>query len=141
MNPSRPYMRIEIDKVFTLKKAEMHAAAVNRGGGRALYQDCYTGKTLHGGDPYDYEHIYPSEWVFSTYKHILTDEQIGIVANCPENLKVTLRTINQSKGKTNPENWFGNPTNIANHGIDRSLALKTVQLAKAGIEKAAQQFT
>jgi hypothetical protein len=141
MNPSRPYLRFEIDKVFAQVKAGMHAAAVKRGGGRALYEDCYTGKSLYGGDPYDYEHIYGSEWVHSTYKHLLSDAEIAQVVNCPENVGVTLRSINQSKGKTNPETWFANPVNISNHFINISRAMKSIQQAKVGIERVVKVLT
>ena len=61
----RPYFRKEIDLAFTKRKAIMHAEALKRGGdGKALYIDCYTGKTLRGGDPYDYEHFRSSEEIF-----------------------------------------------------------------------------
>lgn len=78
----------------------MQIEALKRDGDRlALYQDCHTGKTLGGGDPYDYEHISSSEKIFMKYRHILTNEQIAEVLNCTENVAVTLRSINQSKGK------------------------------------------
>ncbi|MCH7399201.1 HNH/ENDO VII family nuclease [Belliella sp. DSM 107340] len=128
-------MRTEIDKVFNLVKAAMHREALKRGNGWALYKDCYTGQTMIGGDPYDYEHIYGSEWVHSTYKHLLTDEQIAKVVNCPENVAVTLRSINQSKGKTNPEIWFAISGNLQKHGIDGKLAMENIKNAKAAIEK------
>ena len=89
IDTDRPYRRIEIDKVFTKVKAGMQAAALLRGKARglnlAIYQDVYTGKELIGGDPYDYEHIRSSESIYNTYKSILTDEQIALVVNCPEN--------------------------------------------------------
>ncbi|WP_373522237.1 hypothetical protein [Aquiflexum sp.] len=141
MNPVRPYMRFEIDKLFSLVKSRMHQEAVTKGGGRALFQDVYTGKVLWGGDPYDYEHIYGSEWVHSAYKHLLSDEQIALVVNCPENVAVTLRSINQSKGKTDPEIWFANPRNIENHQIDHKLALANIKKAKAAIEKKVKELT
>ncbi|MBW3469255.1 hypothetical protein EGN73_15750 [Arthrospiribacter ruber] len=141
MLPSRPYLRFDIDKVFNQVKSAMHQEALKRGNGRAVYQDCYTGKTLLGGDPYDYEHIYGSEWVHSNYKHLLSDEQIALVVNCPENVKVTLRTINQSKGKTDPEVWLANPHNIEKHQIDLRLAMENAKKAKAGIEKMVKQLT
>lgn len=118
----------------------MHQEALKRGNGRALYYDCYTGQKWNGGEPYDYEHIYGSEWVHSTYKHALTDEQIALVVNCPENVAITSRTINQSKGKTAPEIWFANPENISRHGIDLKLSLANIQKAKSGIEKKVKQL-
>lgn len=132
---SRPYSRLEIDKEFTKVKATMHAEAMIRGNGRASYRDCYTGKPLIGGEDYDYEHIYSSEWVHSTYKHLLTDEQIAKVANCPENVGVTLRVINQSKGKNHPETWLATPHHMRNNDIDLPYALANVKRAKAGIER------
>ncbi|WP_245531075.1 hypothetical protein [Belliella baltica] len=134
-------MRFEIDKVFNLVKAAMHAEAMKRGYGRALYQDCYTGQTWNGGESYDYEHIYGAEWVHSAYKHLLTDEQIALVVNCPENVAITSRAINQSKGKTDPEVWFANPRNIENHRIDLKLALSNIKKAKVGIEKKVKELT
>ncbi len=140
-NPLRPYLRIDIDKVFSQVKAAMHQEAMVRGNGRALYQDCYTGQTHMGGDRYDYEHIYGSEWVHSAYKHVLTDEQIALVVNCPENVAVTSRSINQSKGKTAPEVWFANPRNIENHNIDLKHAQATIKKAKAGIERKVKELS
>ena len=134
-NPSRPYLRTEIDKVFNLVKAAMHAEAMKRGNGRALYQDCYTGQTWNGGESYDYEHIYGAEWVHSAYKHLLTDEQIALVVNCPENVAITSRAINQSKGKNHPETWLATPHHVTNNDIDLPFALANVKRAKAGIER------
>ena len=132
---SRPYSRLAIDKEFIKVKAIMHAEAEKHGDGRALYKDCYTGKTLNGGDPYDYEHIYGSEWVHTTCKHILSDEQIALVVNCPENVGVTLRVINQSKGKINPEVWLAQVHQIKNNDIDLLYALLNVKRAKAAFER------
>ncbi|WP_293010793.1 hypothetical protein, partial [Mongoliibacter sp.] len=135
-------LRFDIDKVFNLVKASMHQEACKRGiNGNALFQDCYTGKTWNGGEAYDYEHIYGSEWVHSAYKHLLTDEEIALVVNCPENVAVTSRSINQSKGKTSPEVWFANPRNIENHGIDLKLAQENIKKAKAGIEKKVKELS
>ncbi|WP_246535464.1 hypothetical protein [Litoribacter ruber] len=88
-DPNRPYWREEIDKEFSRVKARMHAEAVQRGGGVALYTDCYTGKMLRGGDPYDYEHIRSSEEIFMQYRDRLTNEQIAKLVNCPENVAVS----------------------------------------------------
>lgn len=140
-NPLRPYSRFEIDKVFIQVKATMHQAAVKRGNGNALYKDCYTGKILNGGDTYDYEHIYGSEWVFTTYKHLLTDGQIAQVVNCPDNVGVTLRRINQSKGKISPEIWLAQSIHIQNNQIDLNWAMGNVQKAKSGIDQLVKKFT
>lgn len=141
INPSRPYSRFEIDKVFNQAKAAMHKVAVIRGNGNALYRDCYTGKTLNGGDIYDYEHIYGSELVYSTYKHLLTDGQIALVVNCPENVGVTLRKINQSKGKISPEIWLAQSIHIQNNQIDLNWAMGNVLKAKSAIEQLVKEFT
>lgn len=135
-HPDRPYSRLAIDKVFTKTKAIMQQAALIRGGdGLALYIDCYTGKTLRGGDPYDYEHLRSSEAVHSQYKSLLTDEQIALVVNCPENVGVTLTFINKSKGKRKMEDWLSNPANIVVNGIDMKLTLANLKKADEGIEK------
>ncbi len=139
IDPLRPYRRIEIDKVFIKVKAGMQAAALLRGKvigmDKALYQDVYTGKELIGGDPYDYEHLRSSEAVHTQYKSLLTDEQIALVVNCSENVAVTLRCINQSKGKRKMEDWLSNPANITENGIDLKLALSNLKKADEGIER------
>ena len=138
-DPIRPYRRIEIDKVFSKVKAGMQASALLRGKARgmyrALYQDVYTGKELIGGDPYDYEHLRSSEAVYNAYKSILTDDQIALVVNCPENVAVTLTFINKSKGKRRMEDWLANPANIAVNGIDLKLTLSNLKKADEGIER------
>lgn len=144
IDATRPYRRIEIDKVFTKVKAVMHAAALLRGQLRGLYkahyQDIYTGKELIGGDPYDYEHIRSSEEIHSKYKSILTNDQIALVVNCPENVGVTLTSINKSKGKRKMEDWFSNPANIVVNGIDLKLTLANLKKADEGIESAVRGF-
>jgi hypothetical protein len=139
IDPIRPYRRIEIDKVFSKVKAEMQAAALLRGKvlgmHKALYQDVYTGKELIGGDPYDYEHLRSSEAIHTQYKSVLTDEQIALVVNCPENVAVTLTFINKSKGKRRMEDWLANPANIVVNGIDLKLTLANLIKADDGIEK------
>jgi hypothetical protein len=136
IDSKRPYRRTEIDKIFTKTKASMQQAALIRGGdGIALYIDVYTGKTLRGGDPYDYEHLRSSEAVHTQYKSSLTDEQIALVVNCPENVAVTLRCINQSKGKRKMEVWLSNPANIATNGIDLKFTLANLKKADEGIER------
>jgi hypothetical protein len=140
-DPNRPYSRLAIDKVFAKTKATMQQAALLRGGdGLALYTDVYTGKTLRGGDPYDYEHLRSSEAVHTQYKSRLTDDQIALVVNCPENVAITLSSINKSKGKRKMEDWLSNPANISNHSIDVKLTLANLKKADAGIEKFARCF-
>ena len=136
ISPDRPYSRLAIDKVFTKTKAGMQQAALIRGGdGWALYIDCYTGKILRGGDLYDYEHIRSSEAVHTRYKSLLTDEQIALVVNCPENVGVTLTFINKSKGKRKMEDWLSNPANIVVNRIDLKLTLSNLKKADEGIER------
>jgi hypothetical protein len=136
IDPNRPYSRLAIDKVFTKTKAGMQQAALIRGGdGLALYVDCYTEKTLRGGDPYDYEHLRSSEAVHTQFKSRLTDEQIALVVNCPENVGVTLSCLNKSKGKRKMEDWLSNPANILVNGIDLQLTLANLKKADEGIER------
>lgn len=135
-NPTRPYHRTEIDLLFSKVKAQMHQQALARGGdGIALYTDCYTGQTLRGGDRYDYEHIRSSEAVFMAYRDRLTNSEIAEVVNCPENVAVTLRTINQSKGKMRMEGWLANSSNLSNHGINLAFARNAIAQADKGIQK------
>ena len=140
-NPTRPYHRTEIDLLFTKVKAQMHEKALTRGGdGRALYTDCYTGNTLRGGDHYDYEHIRSSETVFMEYRDRLTNSEIAEVVNCPENVAVTLRSINQSKGKRRLEDWLSNSNNIPIYNIDVDLAKKNAAIADKGIQRKVQEI-
>lgn len=135
-NPTRPYHRIEIDLLFTKVKALMHQDALIRGvDGKALYSDCYTGETLRGGDRYDYEHIRSSEAVFMAYRDRLTNSEIAEVVNCPENVAVTLRSINQSKRKTKLEDWLSNSVNGSKHGINVALTKNVAARADRGIQQ------
>lgn len=136
INPDRAYSRLAIDLIFNKTKAAMQKAALIRGGdGLALYIDCYTGKTLRGGDRYDYEHIRSSEMLYTKYKHLLTDEQIALVVNCPENVSVTLRAINQSKLKQAMEDWMKKSDNIIKHNINLELTLANLKKADDAIER------
>ncbi|CAH0335739.1 hypothetical protein FVB9288_01393 [Flavobacterium sp. CECT 9288] len=136
IDPKRPYSRIAIDKIFGTRKKAMQKEALIRGSdGLALYTDCYTGQILRGGERYDYEHIRSSEMLHSKYKHILTDEQIALVVNCPENVSVTLRTINQSKLKQLMEDWMTKSNNITKHNINLKLTLSNLKIADEGIER------
>ncbi|TWI00429.1 hypothetical protein IQ05_01076 [Flavobacterium tiangeerense] len=136
IDPKRPYSRIAIDKIFATRKKAMQKEALIRGSdGIALYTDCYTGQILRGGERYDYEHIRSSEMLHSKFKHILTDEQIALVVNCPENVSVTLRTINQSKLKQLMEDWMTKSNNITKHNINLKLTLSNLKIADEGIER------
>lgn len=140
-DPNRPYSRLAIDKIFSKNKATMQQAALIRGGdGLALYTDVYTGKTLRGGDAYDYEHLRSSEAVHTQFKSLLTDDQIALVVNCPENVGVTLTFINKSKGKRKMEDWLNNPSNIFTNSIDLKLTLANLKKADEGIERMARSF-
>ncbi|WP_417861296.1 hypothetical protein [Winogradskyella sediminis] len=138
---TRPYHRQEIDLLFTKVKTQMHQQALARSGdGIALYTDCYTGETLRGGDRYDYEHIRSSEDVFMTYRDRLTNTEIAEVVNCPENVAVTLRTINQSKGKTRMEAWMSNSTNVLSHNINATIAKSAIANADLGIKNKVEEI-
>lgn len=140
-NPTRPYHRTEIDLLFTKVKAQMHQQALARGGdGKALFIDCYTGETLRGGDRYDYEHIRSSEAIFMEYRDRLTNSEIAEVVNCPENVAVTLRTINQSKGKMRMEDWLANSNNISNHSIDMALTRNALANADRSIQQKVREI-
>lgn len=140
-NPTRPYRRAEIDVLFTKVKAKMHQEALVRGSdGKALYIDCYTGETLRGGDRYDYEHIRSSESVFRVYCDQLTNDEIAAVVNCLENVAVTLRTINQSKGKMRLEDWLANIHNVSKHRINITLAENVAAKADKGIQQKVKEI-
>ena len=134
-NPNRPYCRTEIDEAFKKRKASMQIEALQRGlkfDGKnlAIYQDCYTGKTLRGGDRYDYEHIISSESIFMHFRATHTNTQIAEIVNHPKNVSVTLRTINQYKGKYDLQTRIlNNPTKIKEFEID-------IQLTKSNLLKA-----
>lgn len=132
---TRPYHRTEIDLLFTKVKSQMHQLALARGGdGIALYTDCYTGEILRGGDRYDYEHKRSSEAIFMKYREQLTDKELAKVVNCPENVSVTLRTINQSKGKMNMEDWMASSNNITKYKVNETLTEKALANADIGIQ-------
>lgn len=141
LETTRPYHRTEIDLLFTKVKAQMQKEALIRGGdGRALYVDCYTGETLRGGDRYDYEHIRSSEDLFMTYRDRLTNTEIAEVVNCSENVAVTLRTINQSKGKMRLEDWLSNPNNVSTHGINLAISKDAAAKADRGIQQKVKEI-
>ncbi|MFC5624483.1 hypothetical protein [Algoriphagus winogradskyi] len=137
---SRPYHRGEINRAFERVKALLHFDAMQRGGGKARYIDSYTGEELWGGDRYDYDHIFPSELIHSRYKDKLTDTEIAEIVNIPENIAVTLRSINQSKGKKDPELWIQDSRLIISTKIKFGIAAKVIERAKIAIEKKASQF-
>jgi hypothetical protein len=141
IDPNRPYSRLAIDLIFTKTKASMQKAALIRGGdGIAIYCDVYTGKLLRGGEAYDYEHLRSSQALHTQLKSILTDDQIALVVNCPENVGVTLRCINQAKGKRKMEDWLNNSANITNNNIDLKLTLANLKKADDAIEKMVKSF-
>ena len=138
-NPNRPYCRTEIDEVFKARKASMQKEALQRGlnfdgNNLALYHDCYTGKTLRGGDRYDYEHIVSAEAVFTHHKGNYSNEQIAEIVNHPDNVAVTLRTINQYKGKYDLQSRIlDNPTKISQFGIDVALTKNNLSKAEKAV--------
>ncbi|WP_037319717.1 hypothetical protein [Salegentibacter sp. Hel_I_6] len=140
-DPNRPYHRYEIDLLFTKTKTQMHQKSLESGGdGRALFKDCYTGKILRGGDCYDYEHIRSSEAVFMEYRERLTNSEIAEVVNCPENVAVTLRSINQSKGKMKLEDWLSNANIVSSHRIDVALSKNAAARADRGIQQKVKEI-
>jgi hypothetical protein len=137
---SRPYSRIEIDKAFIRVKFIMHQEALVWGNGIALSKDSYTGQSLWGGDAYDYDHIFPCEMIHSYYKDQLSDIQIAQLVNCKENIAVTQRKINMSKGNKNPEQWITDTKLMKNQGVDIALAKFAISRAKQGIRLLANKF-
>jgi len=141
MDKNRPYTRLAIDSVFAKRKALMHNEAVQRGiafDGKnlALYTDCYTGKILRGGDPYDYEHIISAEEAFNYLKAFYNDNEIAVMVNHPDNVAVTLRSINKYKGKYSlEERLLKNPKKIKEFEIDVVLAKQNLEKAKNIIYK------
>ena len=122
----------------------MHVEALQRGldldgNNLALYKDCYTGKTLRGGDRYDYEHIVSAEAVFTHHKGKYSNEQIADIVNHHDNVAVTLRTINQYKGKYDLQTRIlNNPSKINQFDIDVVLAknnLRKAEKAVFGVQK------
>ncbi|RAI84190.1 hypothetical protein [Algoriphagus yeomjeoni] len=136
----RPYHRGEINRAFERVKALLHYDAVKRGNGIAFYIDTYTGEELRGGDAYDYDHIFPSEMIHSRYKNKLSDLQIAELVNIPENIAVTLRSINQSKGKKDPEFWILDSRIMIGTSIKLARVKSAIAKAKAAIEVKASEF-
>lgn len=137
---SRPYHRSEINRAFERIKAILHFDAMQRGMGKAHYIDSYTGEELWGGDRYDYDHIFPSEMIHTRYKDKLTDLEIAQIVNIPENIAVTLRSINQSKGKKDPEVWVQDTRLILSSSVKLDIVRIAIMKAKLAIEKKALEF-
>lgn len=140
LNPERNYNRTAINKVFTLKKTEMHAEALKRGQKEniknAVFTDGYTGKRLLGGiSKYEFDHIRSSEYIYKKYKSILTDEQIAQVVNCNENIITTSTKINRAKGKWPLERLLNNTDKKEALGINSLLANQALKNADDGIKR------
>ncbi len=140
LNTERKYSRTAINKVFTLKKAEMHAQALKRGQKEniknAVFIDGYTGKRLLGGiSKYEFDHVRSSEYIHKKYKSILTDEQIAQVVNCNENILTTSTKINRAKGKWPMENLLNNTSKAEELGINSLLANQAIKNADEGIKR------
>lgn len=134
-DPNRTCNHLAIDTLFSTTKADMHEKALGRAAeGLAVFTDSYTGKKLSIGDPYLYEHIRSSEVVFNKYKSILTDEQIALITNCPDNIAVTLRSINKAKGELKMEDWLSNQDHIINHQINLELTLENLKKTDEALE-------
>ncbi|WP_294961195.1 hypothetical protein [uncultured Flavobacterium sp.] len=140
LNPERNYSRIAINKLFTLKKTEMHAEALKRGQKEniknAVFTDGYTGRRLLGGiSNYEFDHVRSSEYIFKKYKSILTDEQIAQVVNCDENILTTSTKINRAKGKWPLESLLNNTEKKEELGINSILANQALKNADEGIKR------
>jgi len=140
-DPNRPYMRTEIDEVFNKRKAQMHKEALERGYNfdgqeKAYYIDCYTKNILRGGDRYDYEHIISAEAAFMALRATHTNQEIAEIVNCKENVSVTLRSINQYKGKYDLQSrLLDNESKIKEFGIDVKWAKKNLATAEKAVFK------
>ena len=75
-----------------------------------------------------------------TYRDQLSNAEIAEVVNCPENVAVTLRTINQSKGKMRMEDWMANSDNVSKYNINELLTKKTLANADKGILKKVKEL-
>lgn len=74
------------------------------------------------------------------YRDRLTNQEIAEVVNCPENVSVTLRTINQSKGKMRMEDWLANASNVSNHSINVALTKNALANTDKGIERKVKEI-
>lgn len=139
LNPERNYNRTAINKVFKLKKTEMHAEALKRGQKEniknAVFTDGYTGKRLLGGSSYEFDHVRSSEYIYKKYKSILTDEEIAQVVNCNENILTTSTKINRAKGKWPLESLLNNTEKKEELGINSLLANQAIKNADEGIKR------
>ncbi len=139
INPKRNYNRTAINKVFDIKKREMHAKALKRGYNEniknAVFTDGYTGKRLLGGTKYEYDHVRSAEYIYNKYKSILTDDEIAQVVNCNENIITTSTKINRAKGKRPLENLLDNINRKEELGINLKLAIQTLKNADKGIQR------
>lgn len=100
----------------------------------ALYHDCYTGKLLHEGDRYDYEHFISAEEAFMQLRTTHTNDQIAVQVNHPDNVAVTLRTITQYKGKYNLiPRLLENSAKVEEFEIDVILATNNYKIAHRAV--------
>ena len=74
------------------------------------------------------------------YRDGLTNDEIAIVVNCAENVAVTLRTVNQAKGKMRMEEWMGIANNISVYNINVVLVKEGLVKADKGIKKKVMQI-
>lgn len=145
LNPERNYSRTAINKVFKLKKTEMHAEALKRGQKEniknAIFMDGYTGKRLLGGiSSYEFDHVRSSEYIYKKYKSILTDEQIAQVVNCNENILTTSTKINRAKGKWPLESLLNNTTKTEELGMNSLLANQAIKKADESIKRKVREL-
>ena len=143
-NPERNYNRTAINKVFHLKKTQMHSEALKRGQKEnlkiALFTDGYTGKRLLGGSSYEFDHVRSAEYIYNKYKSILNDEQIAQVVNCNENILATSTKINRAKGKSSLETLLSNSEKIKVLEINSSLANQAIKNADDGIKRKVREL-
>ncbi|MEC4113370.1 hypothetical protein VSO92_04525 [Myroides pelagicus] len=88
---------------------------------------------------YDYEHVRSSEELFMKFRDKMSNEEIAELVNCKGIVKVTLRSINQSKGKRVFEKWL-NDCFKNSHNISREVAERTLKDVDQAIARKAEEI-
>jgi outer membrane protein OmpA-like peptidoglycan-associated protein len=143
-NPQRSYTRDALNtQLFNKAKKGMHQKALeigrqgnivnSQGELCAVFNDMYTDLPFKGGDDnYEYDHIISSHVIHSKYKRYFSDNEIAEIINVPENIGVTSRNINRSKGKYEMSQLLKNEQKLATLGIDSEGKQRIfVRIAKA----------
>ena len=120
-----PYQRNIFEQEFIKAKAKLAQATGN------FHKDTYTQEPLLPGGSWDFDHIISAK-AFSELPGVsLLPSQIQAqILSSPENIAVTDRTINKSKGKYDLLTWLTRKssgrqiTNVQHYKID-TLAAKT----------------